>query len=251
MSRIRVWIRLTGIVLGVVFLSPLHYLWKLLGARSPWPRRFLFWAGWCCGLRIRTEGRFRRRNVLFVSNHASWLDILAIGGHTGAAFVAKAELGEFGIIRWLANLNDTIYIQRQNRSALHGKADELRAALSRGRASALFPEATTKGGKDVLPFRPSLLASLFPPISGVHVQPVVLDFGDLSEEIAWGDEHGKDNAFRILSRPGTIPLTMRFLEPMIPGGEMDRKRLARESREAIVASLHASDAAPAPLYGGA
>lgn len=246
---IRRWLRIGGIVLGLVALVPLHYLWRLARIPSPWPRRFLFWAGYMAGLRIRTEGRFRRRNVLFVANHASWLDILAIGGHTGAAFVAKAELQDFGLVRWLSDMNDTIYIQRQDRSALHGKADELRTALASGRAAALFPEATTTGGKDVLPFRASLLASLFPPIAGVHVQPVALDFGAIADEVAWGEEHGRDNALRIFSRPGTIKLTMRFLDPLVPGGGMDRKRLARESREAIVASLGAGEAPPAPLYG--
>jgi 1-acyl-sn-glycerol-3-phosphate acyltransferase len=239
--------RIGGIILGIVVLVPLHYLWRLFGARSPWPRRFLFWAGYMAGLRIRTVGAFRRKNVLFVANHGSWLDILAIGGHTGAAFVAKAELQEFGLVRWLSDMNDTIYIARQDRSSLHDKADELRTALASGRAAALFPEATTKGGKDVLPFRASLLASVFPPIEGLHVQPIALDFGDIAEEIAWGDEHGKDNALRIFSRPGTIKLTMRFLEPMTPGGELDRKKLARDSRDAIVASLHAGEAASAPL----
>lgn len=244
---IRRWYRIAGIVLGAICLVPLHYLWKLVGARSPWPRRFLFWAGYMAGLRIRTVGEFRRRDVLFVANHGSWLDILAIGGHTGAAFVAKAELQDFGLVRWLSDMNDTIYIARQDRSKLHDKADELRTALASGRAAALFPEATTMGGKNVLPFRASLLASLFPPIEGVHVQPIALDFGDLAEEIAWGEEHGKDNAMRIFSRPGTIPLTMRFLDPLTPGGDMDRKRLARDSREVIVAALHAGEAAPTPL----
>ena len=246
-ARLRLAYRLAGIALAILILVPLHYLWRLVGARSPWPRRFLFWTGYMAGLRIRTEGTFRRNNVMFVANHASWLDILAIGGHTGAAFVAKAELADFGFIRWLSDMNDTIYIQRQDRSALHGKADEVRTALAAGRAIALFPEATTMGGRDVLPFRASLLASLFPPLPDVHVQPIALDFGDAAGEIAWTEEHGKDNALRLFSRKGTIPLTLRFLDPIAPGGEMDRKRLARQSREAIVAALHAGEAVPAAL----
>jgi lyso-ornithine lipid O-acyltransferase len=246
-GRLRLLVRALGIIAGMLLMVPLHYLWRLVGARSPWPRRFLFWAGWCIGLRVETVGEYRRRNVLFVANHVSWLDILAIGGQTGAAFVAKAELGQFAFIRWLANLNDTIYIHRQDRSALHGKADELRTSLKHGRASCLFPEATTHGGRMVLPFRASLLASLFPPVEGVHVQPVMLDYGAADADIAWGDEHGKDNAKRIFKRPGRIRLRMKFLAPLTPGGEMDRKRLARDAREEIVAALRAGDAAATPL----
>lgn len=245
---LRRWFRIAGLGLGIGFFVPLFYVTHMLRLPNPWPRRFLGYVGRVSGLRIEQEGSYRRDHVLFVANHASWLDIMAIGGTTGAAFVAKAELSELPFIHWLARMNDTIFIQRQDRRAMQGKADEMRTALLSGRSVALFPEATTHGGKDLLPFRASLFSALYPPIDEVLVQPIVLDFHGLDDEIRWGDESGGANARRILSRPGTIRLTMRFLEPLRPGTDLDRKSLARQSRDMIMASLNPSDDGPPRLY---
>ena len=120
----------------------------------------------------------------------------------------------------------------------------------RGRAVALFPEGTTEGGHVVLPFRPSLFASLFPPLPGVKVQPVAIDYGAIAEEIAWvGDEPAGANAGRILSRRGTIPVTLRFLEPVDPHQAGERKALAAAARAEVVEALGASEPPPQPLYG--
>lgn len=193
------------------------------------------------------EGRPLRGDVLFVSNHESWLDILALGG-VGTSFVAKAEVARWPLIGWLAGLNRTIFVARAERGAVKGQADALRAALAEGRAVALFPEGTTEGGRGVLPFRPSLLASLYPPLPGVMVQPVAIDYHLHENEIAWvGDEPAAANASRILSRRDPIPVTLRFLDPIDPIEAGDRKALAARAHAAVVAALGASVAAPDPV----
>ena len=77
------------------------------------------------------------------------------------------------------------------------------------------------------------------------MQPVSIDYGAAASEIAWvGKESAESNARRVLSRPGTMPVTLRFLEPIDPAALPDRKAIADISRSAIVAALSAS--APAP-----
>lgn len=230
--------RLVLIVLGLLLCFPFHYAHMLFGRRSPWPRRFLAWVGHAAGLRTRVVGAPQPSPVLFLANHLSWLDIMAVAGATGAAFVSKDEVARWPVLGWLARLNNTVFIARAERGAVKGQADALRAALTRGQPVALFPEGTTGGGAELLPFRASLLASLFPPLPGLKVQPVALDYGAAGEGIAWtGDERAGVNARRILSRPGTIPLTIRFLEPIDPAALGDRKALAGAARAAIAASL--------------
>jgi 1-acyl-sn-glycerol-3-phosphate acyltransferase len=222
---------------------PLHYLWSLFGA-SPWPRLYLRWVGWTAGVRVRTFGTPLKRDVLFVSNHTSWLDIMILAGTTGTAFVAKDDVGRWPVAGWLARLNRTVFVARAQRSAVKGQADALREALASGRPVALFPEGTTDGGIDVLPFRASLLAALFPPLPGIRVQPLAIAFGGVAHDIAWvGEEGAGDNARRILSRPGTIPVTVHFLAPVDPGEAGDRKVLAAQAREEIVESLGAGSRA--------
>lgn len=234
---------------GILLCVPLHYLWKLLRLRSIWPQVFLAYAGRCAGLRVRVEGRPLSRRVLFASNHITWLDILALGGATGAAFVSRDDVEGWPLVGWIAGLNDTIYVARQSRREVHGQADRLRRALARGRSVALFPEGTTEGGHVVLPFRPSLFASLFPPLEGVKVQPVAIDYGDAAEEIAWvGNELAGANAARVLSRRGRIPVVLRFLDPVDPHLSGDRKILAARAQAEVVAALGASEAPNQPLY---
>lgn len=238
LGTLRLAARVLAMVLGLLICLPLHYGWILARRRSPWPRRFLFWVGYAAGLRTTVSGARLTGHVLFVANHLSWLDIMAVAGATGAAFVSKDEVGGWPVIGWLARLNETVFIARAERGAVRGQADALRQALASGRPVALFPEGTTEGGAAVLPFRASLLASLFPPLADVQVQPIALDYGAAADAIAWvGDERAVANFRRVLGRPGTLPLTLRFLEPIDPADAADRKQLAAASRAEIVSAL--------------
>jgi 1-acyl-sn-glycerol-3-phosphate acyltransferase len=233
--------RLTAIFAGLLFYLPPHYTWKLLGLRSPWPRRFLGWVGRSSGMRLRVVGTPLPSHVLFVANHLSWLDIMVLADASGTAFVAKDEIARWPVIGWLSGLNNTVFIARTQRNAVRDQADQLRTALTSGQPVALFPEGTTEGGTEVLPFRASLLASLFPPLPGVKLQPVAIDYGAAGEEIAWmGDEPAAANAKRVLSRRGTARVTVTFLDPIDPAELADRKALAERSRAAIVRALSAS-----------
>lgn len=240
--------RAAGILAGFLFCMPLHFLWKLFGARSPWPRRFLGWAGRRSGLRLTIEGTPAPGPVLYTANHVSWLDILALGGAVPVNFVARHDVEQWPAIGWAANLNDTIYIARDVRSTVKGQADTLRRALEEGRAVALFPEGTTDSGQDLLPFRASLFASLYPAIQGVTVQPVAIDYGAVFGDVLWiEDEPYGGNAKRLLSRRGTLPVTLRFLAPIDPEEADDRKALAARSQAAVAGALHASAASSVPL----
>jgi 1-acyl-sn-glycerol-3-phosphate acyltransferase len=243
MSRLRL-ARRTAAILGLLLAYlPLHYGWKVAGRRSRWPRRFLGGVGRSAGLRPRIVGTPLPSHVLFAANHLSWLDIMIVADATGAAFVSKDEVARWPVIGWLAGLNDTIFIARADRRSVRGQADTLRAALATGRPVALFPEGTTGGGEQVLPFRASLFAALLPPLPGLKLQPIAIDYGAAAGEIAWtGDEGAGANAKRVLSRQGTAPVTLHFLEPLDPSEWPDRKALAEAARIRIIEALGASAA---------
>jgi 1-acyl-sn-glycerol-3-phosphate acyltransferase len=241
-------LRVAAMAAGLLVCLPLHYFWRLAGFHSPWPRRWLRWGGWSAGLRVRVFGRPLPSHVLFVSNHLSWLDIMAVGGVTGAVFVSRGDVASWPVFGRLARVNDTIFVERAERRGARGQSDQLRQALAGGRAVAMFPEATTEGGEQVLPFRASLFQSLLPPLPGIRLQPVAIDYGRAAGEIAWvGDEPAGRNAWRVLSRGGTIPVTLTFLEPIDPELHPDRKTLARLARREIVEALGASAIDPDPL----
>ncbi len=240
----RLTLRIAMIVAGLIVCLPLHYLWKLSRRPSPWPRAFLGWVGRSAGMRVTVDGRPLQSHVLFIANHLSWLDIMLLAGASGTAFVSKDEVASWPVVGWLARLNNTIFIARTQRGAVRDQADTLRKALAAGQPVALFPEGTTEGGAEVLPFRASLLASLFPPLPQMRVQPVALDYGRAADDIAWlGPEPALANARRVLSRRGITPVTLRFLTPLDPSEFGDRKALAQAARGEIVRALGASEAA--------
>lgn len=239
---VRLALRVAAMLLAAILAVPLHYLFRLFRLPSPWPKWFLGWVARICGARVRRVGVPLKRDVFYISNHLSWIDILAIGGTSGSAFVAKAEIQEAPIVGWLAGLNRTVYVKRENRLGVAEQINQLRDALAENWAITVFPEGTTTDGKSLLPFKTPMLRVLEPPPPGVMVQPVLLDYGDAGEDIAWiGDETGVSNAKRMLSRRGSFRLEVTFLEPFHPRDFPGRKAIAAESRrrieEALVARL--------------
>jgi len=241
-EKARMAFRVAMLLGAVLVFVPLHYCFRLLRLPSPWPRLFLGTAARICGARVRAIGTHLRRDVFYVSNHVSWIDILALGGASGTAFVAKAEIGEAPVVGWLAGLNRTVYVKRENRLGVAEQINQLRDALADNWAITVFPEGTTTDGKSLLPFKTPMLRVLEPPPPGVLVQPVMLDYGPVGEEIGWiGQERGRNNARRVLGRRGSFELRIHFLEPFLPADFPGRKAIAAESRrrieEALVAAL--------------
>lgn len=229
MSAIRLTLRLLAIAFTLLLALALHGLWRLVRARSPWPRVFLGTVARLCGARARVVGRPLARDVVLVSNHLSWLDILLIAGATGATFVAKSELKGVPLVGWLCTLNETLFVERGDRMGVEAQVAQVRDAFARGRPVCLFPEGTTGDGHTLLPFKAALFAALDPPPPGVRVQPIRLDYGEATDELAWvGDEPGQAHALRVLRRPGRFTTTLRFGEPFVPTG--GRKAIAAEAR---------------------
>jgi 1-acyl-sn-glycerol-3-phosphate acyltransferase len=220
-----------------------HLLSKLMLGRSGWPRRFLGWAGWIVGARVRLWGPQLQPHTLLVCNHTSWIDILVLGGATDCRFVSKDELGH-PFVHWLADQSGTLYIRRSDRSGVRGQAIAIANALQDDRPVALFPEGTTGPGDRLLPFRPALLEAATLADRDVHIRPVAIDYGSAAPEVGWYDESGRDNVVRLLGRKGHLHITIRLLEPL-PAG-LDRKALARLSAEAIAAALAPASSPRAP-----
>ena len=236
------WLRFTIRVLALIGLLiifvPLHYLYRIVRYGSPFPMLFLRFAGRVSGARVTKIGTPLRRDVFFIANHVSWLDILTLAGASGTAFVAKAELAEVPVIGWLCSLNRTVHVKRENRLGVAEQINALREALEDNWSVTIFPEGTTTDGQSLLPFKTSMLSVLEPPPKDVLVQPVLIDYGPVGEELGWiGEETGINNAKRVLGRRGTFELKLHFLEPFSPEEFRGRKAIGARARAAIEAAL--------------
>ncbi len=241
----REWVRFVrrtlGILLGLLICVPLHYLYRVFAYGSPFPMLFLRYTAWIIGARVKIHGTPLRRDVFFIANHVSWVDILALAGATGTAFVAKFELSQVPVIGWLCRLNRTVFVKRENRMGVAQQINALKEALADNWSVTVFPEGTTTDGRSLLPFKSSMLSVLEPPPTGVLVQPVVLDYGDVAEFIGWiGEEGGVNNAMRVMGRKGSFPLRITYLEPFSPEDYRGRKAIAAQARLEIEQELGAT-----------
>ena len=238
MGRIRRFLRLGALTASLFLCLAPHLLWRLFRRSSPWPRRFLALAARSVGARVQVAGKPVSSDLFLIANHVSWVDILALGGATGAAFVSHDGVARWPVIGWLAAQNNTLFVSREKRGGLAGQIEALRAAMIGHQPVAIFPEGTTGDGRSLLPFKPTLLAVLLPPPREVMIQPVHIDYGRAAPDIAWhGNESAGSNVKRLLERPGSLDVTLRFLEPFDPTGCGDRKVIAAMAREHIVASI--------------
>jgi 1-acyl-sn-glycerol-3-phosphate acyltransferase len=232
-------IRLAGLLALLLVSTPVYYLVAPFTARNPVPRWFLRSVAAIAGVRLRTRGTRPARRSFLVANHVSWIDIPAIAGTTGSAFIAHDGLAQIGPLRWFCGLNDTVFVARHERRSVAAQVAQIRTALRETGALTIFAEGTTSDGSATLPFKSSLLSALEGDFEeeAIPVQPVWLDYGAETRGIAWvDDEPGIDNALRILARVRPVDLIVHFLPPLGPEDRADRKRMAAAARAAIEAA---------------
>lgn len=156
-----------GVRLGAMRPGRLPMLWRRMTARL-------------LGLKIVVSGAMdRRRPLMIVANHVSWIDIVALGALGEMTFVARGDLGGWPVIGGLARLSNTIFVDRDNRRDSAAQAAEIAERLAAGEAVVLFAEGTTGDGVRLRPFKSSLLAAAEiagRSVADVRIQPVAIAF---------------------------------------------------------------------------
>lgn len=235
---LRIGLRAIAMIAALAVAVPAFYLFKPFTRRNPVPSRFLAALGRISGMRVRRMGPSPQPGSFLIANHVSWLDIPALAGATGCAFVAHDGLAAFAPLRWLCDKNDTVFIARHDRTSVTRQIEQVRAALADTGALTVFPEGTTSDGTALLPFKSALLSALENDADHMAVQPVWLDYGADAAQIAWvGEEPGLDNALRVLARARPITLTLHFLPPLDAAARMNRKTMASAAQEAMLAAM--------------
>lgn len=195
------------------------------------------------GIRIAVHGApVRRQRVLYVANHVSWADIPVLGARIpGAAFIAKSEVGGWGMVGRLADLGRTVYVERQRRLSAPSQRDSIAQRLNRGDSLILFPEGTNSDGVSVLPFKSSLFA-VADGIADLLIQPITVAYTRVNglpvtrrnlPDLAWvGDTELVPHAQALMAL-GPIRAEIIFHAAVDPALFDSRKTLARHCETVI------------------
>jgi 1-acyl-sn-glycerol-3-phosphate acyltransferase len=184
-------------------------------------------------LDVRLAGPIPSRGLL-VCNHVSYLDILVLGAITPCVFVSKCEVKRWPVFGWFASLAGTLFLRRDKRSDVARMAPEMCRLLDDGLLVTLFPEGTTSDGRDVLPFKSSLLepATRHPcRISAGFIEYALSD-GDVAQEVCyWKDMTLLPHLLNLFGKSG-VAARLCFAE--FREARLDRKQLARQLRSQVL-----------------
>ena len=84
------------------------------------------------GIKVNIKGRKSKKNVLFVSNHISYLDIFVLGSSVDALFVAKSEIDSWPFINKMCALGRTIFVNRNDMIKVKGQMNRIISTLRGG-----------------------------------------------------------------------------------------------------------------------
>lgn len=190
------------------------------------------------GFRLRRAGTPLAGATMFVANHVGWVDISMLHSQRMMGFVAKDEISRWPLIGWLASRGQTIYHRRGSTESLGGVLGEMIRRLQYGESVGVFPEGGTRGGDGIGPFHARIFTAAVE--AGVPVQPVALVYGhkgSAQRVVAFGKrESFFANFLRLLGEPARTG-TVHFLEPIAPGAEDGRRRIAELARQRIVDAI--------------
>ncbi|MBL4813565.1 MAG: 1-acyl-sn-glycerol-3-phosphate acyltransferase [Rhodobacteraceae bacterium] len=169
---------LSGLVILLLVRLVEKPLYGLRRPLTPWITQSVCRAAFAIiGIPLIMRGKVMPYAGAMVSNHVSWLDILALNARKRIYFVSKAEVAGWPGIGWLAKATGTVFIKRERREA-SGQVTMLRDRLVAGQRLLFFPEGTSSDGMRILPFKPTLFASLYEAQeqAALWVQPVTLNY---------------------------------------------------------------------------
>lgn len=252
MRNLRAFLVLSAFMVFTLPLMPVQLLLRFL--HPAWARAFPHWyhrqVCRIVGVTIHTEGEVAEdRPALLVSNHISWLDIPVLSAIAPVSFVAKSEVGTWPFISWLAKLQGSVFVNRDEPRKVHDTAKEIMDRLRNGDHMVLFAEGTSSDGNQVLPFKTSLFAVAKPRgedareiEKGIYVQPLAIAYthqyglplGRRGRPIiAWyGDMDIGSHAWALLKR-GPLDVHVYIGEPVKLDKFPGRKELAAYTEQQV------------------
>ena len=152
-------VKILCFVVFCIACMPFLFIWQLLFSRTQIytvPHRWIYKVV-CLIFRVTvtTKGNISKDHVVFVGNHLSYIDIIAIGSTLRTHFISKDDVKSWPLFGIMAILSDTVFISR-SRKSVSKSINDISDKLNLNRRLVLFAEGTSSRGDNVLPFKSSL-----------------------------------------------------------------------------------------------
>lgn len=208
--------------------------WRALAFRT-WARSVLK----LLGVKLRVAGTPPATPFFLVANHLSYVDILPIAAQVDCVFVAKSEIANWPGLGFLSRQMQTIFVDRNRKRDLLRVNALLTKAIAKGQSVMFFPEGTTTGGAEVLPFKSGLLEPAVQ--AGLRVAYASLSYrtaeteAPATEAVCWVDEiEFVPHLRKLLALSGFEAALVFGAEPV---QAPDRKQLAKQLHAAVTGDV--------------
>ncbi|MDF3059098.1 MAG: hypothetical protein K0R17_3313 [Rariglobus sp.] len=175
--------------------------------------------------------------ALIAANHLGYLDILVLAALTPVVFVSKKEVRAWPVFGWFAEKAGTRFIDRTRRGDVSHVGAGAGSVVAEGLGLVIFLEGTSTDGREVLPFKSSLLEPAV--LGGWRVVPAGLFYDvppgrSAAREVCWwGDMTLLPHLWNLMTVPW-VRAHVAWGTP-IRAGDWSRKLLARELRQEVLA----------------
>lgn len=180
------------------------------------------------------------KNYFIVSNHLSYIDVLAIALWYPSVFITSMEVRHDPILGTLCKAAGCLFVERRKKSWLQDEIDSIATVLNDGFHVVVFPEGTTTAGDKLLPFRKSLMQAAAK--SGRHVLPLCINYRHADGQpinertrdalFYYGEHTFLPHLLRALSLK-SAHIELHQLEPILVDENSDRKQITALAEERI------------------
>lgn len=230
--------------MSIVFLF-VHEHWKRVRWSNRILKQYCRLGLWVLRVKVNYRGLENVRavpNALFVGNHLSYMDVLVIHAEVPACFVTSREIRETPVLGLICRMAGCLFVERRNKHNILNEVSEIAEGLRRGANVAIFPEATSTNGEQILRFRrPLYHAAMQAPAA---IIPMTLNYHTVGgkpidritrDSIFWyGDMDFVSHLWRLAGCGGVVA-DLIFSTAMQPTSDKDATALAEESQRAVEA----------------
>ena len=182
------------------------------------------------GIKVIRKGKADYKNVLFLSNHRSYIDPLGKVQDIDALILAKAEIRSWPIIGYGASLAGVYFVKREAQESRAKARKEMAKTIKNGQSILVYPEGTTTDLPQTLPFKPRTFQLAAE--NNVKIVPIAIEYQDPKD--AWiGDDTFVRHFFQTFAKREVIA-TIHYGPPM---WEADGEVLRRKVQDWVNAEL--------------